>query len=100
MNVVKESDWLADVWILFRVWASWSLSACEAVDIELIESWRLLKPGGVDRTAGEFGFDVLLLAILREHECDEWRTKLECVYNVCSASIFLCQVDMVDGRWM
>lgn len=55
LKVVRASDWLAEVWILSRVFASCSFSVVEATDIELIESRRFRTSVGepIDPDAGE-----------------------------------------------
>ena len=55
MKVVRESLWLADVWILFRVCASCSLSMCDEVEMEAIDPRRLLETSEAARSAGDEG---------------------------------------------
>lgn len=55
LKVVKVSHWLAEVWILSRAWASCSLSTCEDVDWEAIESRRPRTLGAVEMLAGLIG---------------------------------------------
>lgn len=46
-------DWLAEVCILSRACASCSLSTCEEIDIEVVESRRERRSTGEDNAVGE-----------------------------------------------
>ena len=74
LKVVKIPDWLADVWILSRAWASCSLSTCEPADVDVVESRRDRRFIGEDSDVGERAdLGVLLVAI-----SSVWEDALRC----------------------